>query len=396
MRFVKTSKAGPAHLGRREGRSHMATPKIEMQHADGAMTLILRGALQIGDLEQWQSEMTGIAPGSGAACLDLGAVSKMDVAGAWLIADLCRTLSERNIAVSLRNTSEQHLELIDAVSANLPTPLRKPPRYQGIRTALANLGEMVASGGRILVELTNFLGLILARIAGLLVHPRRLRVTALTHHMQEIGLKALPVVSLMSFLIGVVIAYQGATQLRQFGAQVFVADLIAISVLRELGVLLTAIIVAGRSGSAFTAAIGSMKMREEIDALKTLSLDPIEVVVIPRVVAIVLVLPILSLIADIAGLVGGALMAWAELGVSPGMFQARIVDVIHPNHFLVGMAKAPFFAVIIGVIGCFEGMKVKGDTESLGRRTSRSVVFAIFMVIVVDALFSIFFSLVNI
>ncbi len=396
MTIVKTSRPGQAHLGLWEGLTNMTAPEINVFNADGEMKVILRGALQIGDLPKWQSALTKIAPAPGAACLDLGAISRMDTAGAWLIADLCRTLSERRVDVSLQNASEHHRELIEAVSAHLPATLTARAKYQSLRTVLADLGEAVVSNGRILAELTSFLGLVLARIAGLLVSPRRLRITALTHHMQEVGLKALPIVSLMSFLIGVVIAYQGATQLRQFGAQVFVADLIAISVLRELGVLLTAIIVAGRSGSAFTAAIGSMKMREEIDALKTLSLDPIEVVVIPRVIAITMVLPILSLVADIAGLVGGALMAWVELGVSPGMFQARIVDVIHPNHFLVGMAKAPFFAVIIGVIGCFEGTKVKGDTESLGRRTSRSVVFAIFTVIVVDALFSVFFALVNI
>ncbi|MEO0361199.1 MAG: ABC transporter permease, partial [Pseudomonadota bacterium] len=245
-------------------------------------------------------------------------------------------------------------------------------------------------------EFVAFFGLVLDRLARLVVHPRRIRLTALVHHMEEVGLKAVPVVALMSFLIGVVIAFQGATQLRQFGAEVFVVDLIAISVLRELGVLLTAIIVAGRSGSAFTASIGAMKMREEIDALRTLSLDPIEVVVAPRVVALILVLPILGFIADVAGLVGGALMAWAELGVSPGMFQARMLEAVSANHFLVGLLKAPFFAAVIGVIGCFEGMQVKGDTESLGRLTSRSVVFAIFATIAIDALFSIFFALVDI
>jgi phospholipid/cholesterol/gamma-HCH transport system permease protein len=200
----------------------------------------------------------------------------------------------------------------------------------------------------------------------------------------------------MAFLIGIVLAFQGATQLRQFGAEIFVVDLIAISVLRELGILLTAIIVAGRSASAFTAAIGSMKMREEIDAMRTLGLDPIGVLVVPRVLALILTLPILGFVADMMGLIGGAAMSWVELGVSPGMFRARLLDSTDVWHFVTGLIKAPFFALIIGLIGCYEGMKVGGDAESLGRNTSASVVLAIFLVIVMDALFSIFFALVGV
>ena len=199
----------------------------------------------------------------------------------------------------------------------------------------------------------------------------------------------------MGFLIGVVIAYQGADQLRQFGAEVFVVDLIAISVMRELGVLLTAIIVAGRSASSFTAAIGSMKMREEVDAIRTLGLDPVEVLVLPRVLGLLLMLPVLTFIADLAGLLGGAVMSWATLGISPGVFRTRLFDT-DVSHFLVGMSKAPFFAVIIGVIGCFQGLQVEGNTESLGRLTSRAVVQAIFTVIVADAAFSIIYAAVGI
>jgi phospholipid/cholesterol/gamma-HCH transport system permease protein len=193
----------------------------------------------------------------------------------------------------------------------------------------------------------------------------------------------------------VVLAYQGATQLRQFGAEVFVVDLIAVSVLRELGILLTAIIVAGRTGAAFTAAIGSMKMREEIDAMRTLGLDPVAVLVLPRVLALLIALPLLGLVANVMGLLGGAVMAWVELGVSPGMFRARLLEGVDISNAVVGVLKAPVFALIIGVVGCFEGMRVGGNAESLGRRTSVSVVTAIFLVILADALFSIFFSVVG-
>jgi len=200
----------------------------------------------------------------------------------------------------------------------------------------------------------------------------------------------------MAFLIGIVLAFQGAAQLRQFGAEIFVVELIAISVLRELGILLTAIIVAGRSGAAFTAAIGSMKMREEIDAQRTLGLDPIEILVVPRVLALLITLPILGFVADVMGLVGGATMAWIELGISPGTFTTRLREEVDIWHALTGLIKAPFFALVIGIVGCHQGFAVGGNAESLGRLTSRSVVVSIFMVIVIDALFSIFFQLVGV
>jgi phospholipid/cholesterol/gamma-HCH transport system permease protein len=213
--------------------------------------------------------------------------------------------------------------------------------------------------------------------------------------MQEAGLNAVPIAALMAFLIGIVLAYMGAVQLRQFGAEIFVVDLIAIAVLRELGILLTAIIVAGRSASAFTASIGSMKMREEIDAMRTLGLDPVQILVVPRVLALLITLPLLGVIANFAGLLGGAVMAWLELGVSPAMFYTRLVDQVNVWNYLVGLIKAPFFAVIIAMIGCHHGLKVGGNAESLGRLTSASVVLAIFLVIVVDAIFAIFFATVN-
>jgi phospholipid/cholesterol/gamma-HCH transport system permease protein len=193
----------------------------------------------------------------------------------------------------------------------------------------------------------------------------------------------------------VVLAFQGAAQLRQFGAEIFVVDLIAISILRELGILLTAIIVAGRTASAYTAAIGSMRMREELDAMRTLGLDPADVLFVPRILALLLMLPILGLVANVAGLLGGALMAWIELGISPAIFQTRLVEGTGMSHVLVGMIKAPFFALIIGVVGCHAGMQVERDTESLGRMTSKAVVTTIFAVILTDAVFSICFAQVG-
>ncbi len=332
----------------------------------------------------------------GASVIDISALSHVDTAGAWFLIDMQRGIAAAGATVEIEGASDAQAQLIETVRRNMPPEEAAvlPPRTLADR--LEAFGRMVVRGWRTFVELTSFLGQTVATIAGIVIRPRRLRLTSLVHHCQEVGLNAVPIVALMAFLIGVVLAFQGAAQLRQFGAEVFVVDLIAISVLRELGILLTAIIVAGRSGSAFTAAIGSMKMREEIDAMRTLGLDPVTILVVPRVLALILMLPVLGFIADISGLIGGAAMSWVELGVSPAVFQSRLVSNTDVWHFGVGMIKAPFFALIIGIIGCYEGMKVGGNAESLGRLTSTSVVLSIFMVIVMDALFSIFFAIVGV
>lgn len=322
-----------------------------------------------------------------ASELDLRGVTELDTAGAWLILSTAR----RNGANVTGATPAQTL-LLEAVKAAMPPEVKapRPPRHVQLLERVDRVGRATAVGLRGLALIIGFFGEVVVCAVATLIQPWRLRLTSLVFHMQETGVNAVPIVAMMAFLIGIVIAYQGADQLRQFGAEVYVVDLISISVLRELGILLTAIIVAGRSASAFTAAIGSMKMREEVDAMRTLGLDPIEVLVLPRVLALLLMLPVLGLLADLAGLLGGVLMAWFELGISPGMFRTRLLD-IDVTHFLVGIAKAPFFAVIIGVIGCFQGLQVEGNAESLGHLTSRAVVQAIFMVILADATFSIFF-----
>lgn len=309
--------------------------------------------------------------------LDLSDLARVDMAGAWFLTSLNRPLNGARPEVAAL------IELAATAMPDAPPPPKaptpwRPPSLRGLVEGLAFFGRM----------------LVLA--AQLPRHPRRLRLTSTVHHLRETGFSAIPIVTLMSFLIGVVLAFQGAAQLRQFGAQVFVVDLIAISVLRELGVLLTAIIVAGRSGAAFTAAIGSMKMREEVDALRTLGLDPVAVLALPRILALMLALPLLTVAADVAGLVGGAAMSWIDLGVSPAMFITRMEAAIGASHYLVGLVKAPVFALIVGLTGCWFGLKVGSDTESLGRMTSRAVVVAIFLVIVADAAFSILFAVLGV
>lgn len=348
-------------------------------------TISLSGTITLSTLDLVRALLDRAAPGAAA---DLSRVTYLDTAGAWLLtthAGTGRHITGASAAQSL---------LLETVAKAIPAPAAPARReiHHGVGDALERVGKAVGRVAGATVQSLGFLGTVIATLGGTLIRPRRLRLTALVHHMQETGLNAVPIVALMGFLIGIVLAFQGATQLQQFGAEVFVVDLIAVALLRELGILLTAIIVAGRSASAFTAAIGSMKMREEVDAMRVIGLDPIELLVLPRMLALLFMLPVLGFIANIAGLLGGGLMAWTQLGISPGVFRAQLLGAVDATQVLVGLSKAPFFAVIIAVVGCHQGMLVKGDAESLGQRTSRAVVIAIFLVIVTDALFSVFFA----
>ncbi|SEL20582.1 phospholipid/cholesterol/gamma-HCH transport system permease protein [Roseovarius nanhaiticus] len=363
-----------------------APPSVRLENGQ----LILSGRLLIDTIATLEPREQK------AEAIDIAQVSHMDTAGAWYVVDLQRRMTGDTSQMPIHGADDMQSQLIEVVRTSMPPEDTGAVKPLSLTDRVEALGRKTASSARVGIELTSFLGQVIAALGNMVIHPRRLRLTSLVHHMQEVGWNAIPIVALMSFLIGVVLAFQGSVQLRQFGAEVFVVDLIAISVLRELGILLTAIIVAGRSGSAYTAAIGSMKMREEVDAMRTLGLDPIDILVVPRVLALVLMLPVLGLIADLSGLVGGAIMSWIELGVSPAVFQARLVSNTDVWHFLVGMIKAPFFAMIIGIIGCYEGLKVGGNAESLGRLTSTSVVLSIFMVIVADAIFSVVFALIGI
>ncbi len=339
-----------------------------------------------GDLVVWA--LGRLPRAHEAVQIDLEGVTRMDTAGAWELAQ------RRAAGATLTGLSDHHTRLIDTVTQALPVPQatsQPPARW---RRVLDSTGRRVAGMLAYLGELAEYLGRTLAALIRGLRHPSQFPATSLVHHCQETGLRAVPIVAVMSFLIGVVLAFQGSDQLRQFGAEVFVVDLIAISILRELGILLTAIIVAGRTASALTASIGSMKMRQEIDAMRTLGMDPDMVLVLPRVLALVLMLPILGLVSALTGLFGGAVMSWVELGISPAVFLARLSD-ISVTHAIVGLSKAPVFALIIGVIGCHAGMRVGKDAESLGRMTSSAVVSAIFAVIIADAAFSIFFAQVG-
>ena len=370
----------------------MTQPAINLDNNATGVCIRLSGDLLTQSLETVEAAFRAVKPISGDVVVDLSQIQALDTGGAWLIADLERRLTSNGAQVQIQGAQSAHATLIETVSRNIPKEVGEQEPPGGFVNWVARLGQRTTSGWRDSLSILAFLGLTLHRLARTIVMPWRLRRAALVSQMEQAGFKALPIVSLMGFLIGVVLAFQGATQLKQFGAEIFVVELISISILRELGVLLTAIIVAGRSGSAFTASIGSMKVQEEIDAMRTLGLDPIEVLVVPRVLALLIMLPILGFVADIAGLIGGALMSWIDLGVSPGMFLTRLKENTDVWQLAVGLIKAPFFALVIGVIACWQAMQVRGSSESVGQRTTASVVQSIFMVIAIDALFSIFFS----
>ncbi|MGD1935745.1 MAG: ABC transporter permease [Candidatus Phaeomarinobacter sp.] len=331
----------------------------------------------------------------GQVLIDLSGVTALDTAGAWMVHRTQRDLEDAGAEVLVAGASETQAELI-ALARESDQPCDVEPEQRHVFEALAErMGRSVVALWSELVAMLNMLGLVLVVIGQVIVRPRTMRLTSVVSHMERVGLDAVPIVALLTFLIGAVLAQQGASQLALFGAEVFTVNLVSISILRELGVLITAIIVAGRSGSAFTAEIGSMKVREEIDAMRTLGMDPIAVLVAPRVIALVLMLPVLTFIADIMGLIGGGAVSYFMLDISPQTYLQRVDAAVASSTFFVGLIKAPFLAMAIAVIGCLEGMRVTGSAESVGERTTSSVVKAIFTVIVLDALFAMFFTAVG-
>jgi phospholipid/cholesterol/gamma-HCH transport system permease protein len=337
-------------------------------------------------------------PNDKRVTLDLAGIDRLDTAGAWLLLRTEHDLAAHGNTVEMRNLRSNFAPLLDQVRAGgMVVPARHPrPAHHTIVGFLARIGEISLGIFARAYSILGFFGAVCESAGALLLRPRRLRITALVAQLEQTGVNAVPIVGLLSFLIGVVIAYQGADQLRRFGAQVYTVNLLGVGILRELGVLMAAIIIAGRSGSAFTAQIGTMRVNEEIDALRTIGLDPLEVLVLPRLFGLVLTLPMLTLWADLVGLFGGCLMSWASLGISPPQFMQQLRDSLYPWTFWIGLIKAPTFAFIIALIGCYEGFQVARSAESVGRLTTLAVVEAIFLVIVADAGFSIFFSFLQI
>lgn len=345
----------------------------------------------------WREVLTALSsrPGQDVR-LDLAALHGIDTVGALLLRQGQQALAALGHTVPVQGLQPAHAGLVTAVwqaDAQEPSP---PPPPRTWRDPVIRVGELASGFAADARDLLGFFGLLAISLGRAARDPRRLRLTALVFHIQHTGLNALPILGLLSFLIGVVLAFQGAEQLRRYGADLFVVNLLGISVLREIGILMTAIIVAGRSGSAFTAQIGTMKVNQEVDALRTLGLDPMELLVLPRVLALVLVLPLLGFYADIVSLLGGAVMCRAVLGISFLQFLKQLNSAVGPWTLWVGLVKAPIFALAIAMVGCHEGLRVSGSAESVGRLTTRAVVESIFLVIIIDALFSVLFAILRV
>ena len=364
---------------------------------DGSLRLNAGGRWETAALAELDAALRRIAPAPGRAVrIDLGGLTHLDTAGAWVIHRTLRELRAKGIAASLDNAAPAHAALIEAIARNDRPGLPGRKRPNPLVALLDHWGRAFVGGLAEVGGLLSFLGLATITALRALAQPGRIRIVPLFSHIEHTGLTALPIIGLLSFLIGVVLAYQGADQLRRFGAEIFTVNLVGVSMLREMGILLAAIIVAGRSGSAFTAQIGTMQVNEEIDAMRTLGLDPIEVLVLPRVIALVIVLPLLAVYSDLMGLLGGALMSWAVLDISLVQFMERLRGAVPVWSFWVGLIKAPVFGLLIALVGCRQGLEVEGSAESVGRQTTRAVVISIFLVIVTDAVFSIFFSAVGV
>jgi phospholipid/cholesterol/gamma-HCH transport system permease protein len=330
--------------------------------------------------------------------VDLSGIERLDSAGAWLLLRTEHELAEHGNPVELTNLQARFAPLLEQVRSRgvtEPVPHPIPPHHTFVGF-VERLGRVTTTLLGRLVDILAFTGLVTVTVIKTIRHPRRLRLVATLVQMEVVGLDAMPIVGLLTFLIGVVMAYQGADQLHRFGAEIYTVNLVGVSVLRELGVLLSAIIIAGRSGSAFTAQIGTMQVNEEIDAMRTLGLDPIDVLVLPRLFGLVLTLPLIVFYADFMGVLGGSLMCWLVLDINFPSFLSQLQSAVSLSTLLVGVLKAPFFAAIIALVGCYEGLNVTRSAESVGKLTTQSVVESIFFVIVVDAAFSIVFSILKV
>ena len=365
------------------------TAEGERLHLAGAGAWVAENAHSL-------EEQVNAATRSGGAIkrvvIDMARVDRLDTFGAWLLERLTRSFSARGCDTAVTGLKADFRALVDEVHGVPPDQAQAHRRGNSLAAAVGAIGVSIASVGGSLAAIVNMLGALMVAFARVVTHPRRFRFTSMVHQLDNVGWRAVPIILLITFLIGAIIAQQGIFHFRKFGADIYVVDMVGILVLREIGVLIVAIMVAGRSGSAYTAELGAMKMREEVDALCTMGFDPTEVLILPRIVALIIGVPILTFLGSMAALYGGGLVCWLYGGISPDIFLSRLKEAISLDTFEVGMIKAPFMAIVIGVVACVEGMAVKGSSESLGLQTTASVVESIFLVIVLDGFFAIFFA----
>jgi phospholipid/cholesterol/gamma-HCH transport system permease protein len=361
-----------------------AAPSIEIDPSDAASAR-LSGEWTLHHAEAVGDALRGVP--EHVRRFDASAIARLDSLG---VLQLLRHVARRGLNDDALHFREDHRALVQVIE-DVKDGRPKAKKPYGVAAALERLGRAVHDNAREVVALVSFLGETLSKLMRTVAQPRRLRVIATVFHMEQVGLDAVPLVALLSFLVGAVIAFLGSNILADFGASIYVVELVSIAFLREFAVLLTAIILAGRTASAFTAQIGSMVSREEVDAIRTLGLDPVDLLVIPRLLALIVMLPLLTFIAMLAGLLGGMVVCSTSLGIPPQAFLGRLHETMELRHFLVGMTKAPIFALAIGLIGCLEGLQVSGSAQSVGERTTSSVVQTISLVIVFDAIAAIWF-----
>ncbi|HKU64547.1 MAG TPA: MlaE family lipid ABC transporter permease subunit [Rhizomicrobium sp.] len=360
--------------------------------------LAVGGAWTIAESARLDRELNALElKGHGDIAIDASELSRLDSTGAWLLLRTRRVLEAKGAKISdfqLPDMYRPLLETLDRPRKSEPHKSRIPPGFRG---RLYRIGRATVHVYTQAVEMLAYLGRVTVETGEAILRPRsNLRIAALFHQIEETGINALPIVGLLAFLIGIVLAYQGADQLKRFGAEIFTINLLGVGVLREIGGLITAIIVAGRSGSAFTAHIGTMRVNEEIDAMQAMGLNTVDNLVLPRILGLVIALPLLTIYSDIMGLIGGAFMCYFQLGITIPVFLRQLNEAVTVNTLMVGLIKAPVFAFVIALVGCYEGFQVERNAASVGQLTTRSVVESIFLIIVLDAAFSVMFSVLGI
>ncbi len=377
-------------FGSHGGRISLGT-LLDVRRAENSLELQLSGEWRALQLPQIDAALADVdLAGVSRVLIATNALVALDLSGAWRLRQYLRQLASQRIEVTFSGAQPDPLRLIDE-TLEAPHQQAAAPAADSAFEPLIDLGRSSVRFVRHLLSGVAFLGRVSVTTTRAALRPKRFRPISIARHVYDTGITAMPIVALIAFLISVIIAYMSAQQLRSFGAQIFVVDLVTIGVLRELGVLLTAIIVAGRSGSAYSAEIGAMKLNEEVDALHAAGVDPFEVLVLPRVLGLIIALPLLTVIADIIGLMGGALLCRFLLDMPLSQFINRVNEAISPTTFWVGLIKAPVFALLIALAGCYRGMQVRGSSRELGRLTTVAVVQAIFLVILADALFAVLF-----
>jgi len=371
------------------------SPSLTFASNGSHMTLTASGAWtadHAADLEKFTLDAERLIGQGKRVTIDLAAIGSLDTLGTWLLERILRRTDELGGRAEFAGLPERYSGIVEEMRQvnRQPRASRRP--LNPILAALDAIGRAAVHARSEMMIVVEMLGALALSLARAIARPRTFRLTSAVHHLYRVGWQAIPIVVLITFLIGAIISQQGIFHFRKFGAESYVVDMIGILVLREIGVLMVAIMVAGRSGSAYTAELGSMKMREEIDALRTMDFDPVDILILPRVLALIVGLPILAFLGSMAALYGGGLVAWLYGGMSPAIFIERLHESVSMTHFEVGIIKSPFMALTIGAVACSEGLRVKGSAESLGLQTTTSVVKSIFLVIVLDGVFAIFFA----